>query len=156
PFRFSDLRSFSFDRIDRCPAGMVLIPAGTFTVPAVGRAKKVKTVSEFCLDVDEVTVGEYAKCVNDSGACSEPDEHLLSKSDRQFCNWNHPYWRNPHPINCVDWYQAVQFCAWSGKRRLPTDEEWEWAARGGDKGWDYPWGTESPSTHFNLKPPHGF
>jgi formylglycine-generating enzyme required for sulfatase activity len=51
--------------------------------------------------------------------------------------------RARHPINCVDWSQAVDFCGAAGKR-LPTEAEWEFAARGPD-GRRFPWGDEEPS-----------
>jgi len=46
-------------------------------------------------------------------------------------------------MNCVDWFQSVTYCHAQGKR-LPTEEEWEWAARGGSAGWVYPWGNVAP------------
>jgi formylglycine-generating enzyme required for sulfatase activity len=52
--------------------------------------------------------------------------------------------RADHPVNCVDWFQAEAFCAFAGKR-LPTEEEWEWAARGGSAGKTYPWGEAPPA-----------
>src|SRR5262249_22284856 len=58
------------------------------------------------------------------------------------CNYGVPG-RGDHPINCVDWLQADAFCKAYGKR-LPTEEEWEWAARGGARGTTYPWGDEPP------------
>jgi formylglycine-generating enzyme required for sulfatase activity len=44
-----------------------------------------------------------------------------------------------HPINCTDFLQATAYCKAQGKR-LPTEQEWEWAARGQSRGWAFPWG----------------
>ena len=49
-----------------------------------------------------------------------------------------------HPINCVDWDQASAFCAAQGKR-LPSEDEWAWAARAAEAGSLYPWGDEPPT-----------
>jgi formylglycine-generating enzyme required for sulfatase activity len=86
------------------------------------------------MDVTEVTVGAYKGCV-DATKCSTPDTTT-------YCNWS-VTGREKHPINCVDWQQATDFCSWAGKR-LPTEEEWEYAARYDDSR-DYPWGNTAPS-----------
>ncbi len=115
-----------------CGAGMAAIPGGDFEL---GESKRHATVEPFCLDVHEVTVGEYRSCVA-RGACS--GEGL----ERQYgtCNWDKTG-REQHPINCVTWTQADAFCRAAGKR-LPNEEEWEWAARGGTRAFTYAWGND--------------
>jgi formylglycine-generating enzyme required for sulfatase activity len=117
---------------------MVLIPAGTFTMgsndgqPDEKPARTVR-VPAFEMDVTEVTLGAYGACIN-AGSCTYPDE------DR-FCNWGKPG-HGVHPMNCVAWDQAKTYCESVGKR-LPTEEEWEYAARGAD-GRVYSWGSGDP------------
>jgi formylglycine-generating enzyme required for sulfatase activity len=120
--------------------GMVLVPAGTFAMASKDEKANEKPVHQvkveaFWMDVTEVTVGAYAGCVR-GGACTAvrtPDERCNgNKSDLQ-----------SHPINCVDWTEANAYCDWAGKR-LPTEEEWEYGARGSD-GRKYPWGNDAPA-----------
>jgi sulfatase modifying factor 1 len=79
----------------------------------------------------EVTVSAYATCV-DAGICTRPD------FDGVYCNLG-VKGREQHPINCVDWYQATEYCGWSGGR-LPTESEWEFAATNGGTTSE-PWGS---------------
>jgi formylglycine-generating enzyme required for sulfatase activity/uncharacterized protein with von Willebrand factor type A (vWA) domain len=116
----------------------ITIPGGTFTMGSERSKDETPahpvTVSSFLLDDIEVTVGAYAECVA-SGACTPADTGSYcnaGKADRQ-----------SHPINCVDYAQAQSYCRWRGGR-LPTEEEWEYAARGSD-GREYPWGAAQPS-----------
>ncbi|MGK3993741.1 bifunctional serine/threonine-protein kinase/formylglycine-generating enzyme family protein [Sorangium sp. So ce1024] len=135
-----------------CPAGMVLIEDAEFQMgsdadaetPSDETPRHGVTVKAFCLDVTEVTVKAYWDCES----CERPPRTVesegLTPNGRafwsQFCNGPEA---PDHPINCVDWYQAKAYCAASGKR-LPTEAEWELAARGKDA-WTYPWGHAPPS-----------
>ena len=131
----------------KAPDGMVAIPAGPFfrgcsdgfngvvddrCAPSEKPAGMVD-VGAFFIDVNEVTVGRYRACV-DSGACKAP-------YDGGECNFGDAR-RMGFAINCVTWEDARRFCAWEGKR-LPTEAEWEKAARGTD-GRKYPWGNDEP------------
>jgi len=112
---------------------MVGLPGGTY---AVGAAKRRVTIKPYCLDATEVVADAYATCVrggqcSDAGVkCGDEATYGVSGSER-------------HPMNCVDWSQADTYCRTQGKR-LPTEEEWEWAARGTTRGWKYPWGNDDP------------
>ena len=122
--------------------GMVVVPAGEFIRGSanIGDAKPVKEIylDEFWIDTYEVTVDEYSRCVR-VGNCEPPKEGGL-------CSGNGVNWekkgRGNHPINCATAFNAEGFCKWAGKR-LPTEAEWEKAARGTD-GRTYPWGEEDP------------
>jgi formylglycine-generating enzyme required for sulfatase activity len=121
---------------------MVRIPAGTFHMGSnEGRANEQPvhrvTLPAFEMDVTEVTVRQYALCV-DAGQCTRPDQ-------RDFATWGSPG-KDDHPVNYVDWNQATAFCRWAGKR-LPTEEEWEYAARGTASG-TYPWGNDPPGAQL--------
>ncbi len=131
-----------------CPAGMLLVEGGTFPMGSPegeGEADEHPlrrvTVSSFCIDRHEVTVGDYGVYWERTGrrADAEPDHAPL-------CNWGHGD-RAAHPINCVDWNLARRYCEWSGHpggaRRLPTEAQWEFAARGRE-GRIYPWGNLLP------------
>jgi formylglycine-generating enzyme required for sulfatase activity len=90
----------------------------------------------FYIDRTEVTVAAYRRCVAER-ACDEP-EHATNP-DR---NWIASD-REDHPMNAVSWFGARQFCRWRDAR-LPSEAEWELAARGRD-GRTYPWGNELPT-----------
>jgi formylglycine-generating enzyme len=91
-------------------------------------------IDEFFMDTYEVTVAQYRACVN-AGVCS--DEEVSYDPSMNICNYGYSD-RENHPINCVVWAEAQTYCAWAQKR-LPTEAEWEKAARGTD-GRKYPWG----------------
>ncbi|MCH9685354.1 MAG: formylglycine-generating enzyme family protein [Deltaproteobacteria bacterium] len=104
-----------------------------------------QTIKPLCLDVTEVKVSSYERCLR-AGHCTEAGKESGldgEYSESGYCNRNHEG-RGRHPMNCVDWHQAEAFCAWAGKR-LPTLWEWEWAARGRDEARTYPWGEQVPT-----------
>ena len=90
------------------------------------------TLSAYCMDVTEVTVAAYRGC----SACSPPSTTAGA------CNWI-AAGRDDHPINCVTWDQARAYCQSQGKD-LPTEAQWEYAARGAMTEPVYPWGMQPP------------
>ena len=124
--------------------GMVLVPAGGFMMGSNDGAANEKpvhgvSVRAFWMDATEVTVSAFEGCVRE-GRCSTEGLEGMEEEVRS-CNWGKVDRAN-HPLNCVDWRQATAFCEWAGKR-LPTEEEWEYAARGTD-GRKFPWGNTDP------------
>jgi len=113
------------------------IPAGTFQMGMEpGQTEgHTTTIHEFWLDRAEVTVRAYETCVAE-GKCT-PAERTWKT-----CNHLESGRHADHPANCVNWNQANAYCRSKGMR-LPTEQEWEFAARGSD-GRLYPWGNAKP------------
>ena len=95
----------------------------------------------YWIDQTEVTNAQYDKCVA-AGACSTPPE----------CDWGESTFgdaaKADHPVVCVGWQAAEDYCRWAGGQ-LPTEAQWEKAARGSD-GRRYPWGNKFDGTLLNY------
>jgi formylglycine-generating enzyme required for sulfatase activity len=139
---------------------MVSIPGGWFDMGTTsgfafeGPVHRVY-VAPFRMDKHEVTVAEFNVFVSQTGYVTMAEQAGRSyvfapKSEKwnevRGVNWRSPdspgKWANPmEPVTQVSWNDAVAFAKWAGKR-LPTEAEWEFAARGGNKNLIFPWGNE--------------
>jgi formylglycine-generating enzyme required for sulfatase activity len=124
---------------EACPPTMIYVPGGEFWMgSAHGRGAReerprfLTRVADFCIDTYEVTSASYEHCVG-LGLCREP------RGTASTCNYGK---REDHPVNCVDWTQADAYCRSQGSR-LPSELEWEYAARGGSKYYPFSWGHET-------------
>ena len=136
---------------------MVLIPAGAFQMgsnrgDSDERPVHTVYVDAFYMDKYEVTNAEYKKFVD-----ANP-QWQKGRIERRFHNgyylhlWNgnnYPVGKGDHPVVRVSWYAAMAYARWAGKR-LPTEAEWEKAARGGLAGKRYPWGDTIDATKANY------
>ncbi len=122
---------------------MLLIPGGPFIMGASGYSTAEEPshtviLADFYIDKYEVTNGQYAECVQ-AGKCTAPGDKKSATRNSYYGNAEY----NNYPVIYVNWTQTISYCQSVGKR-LPTEAEWEKAARGTD-GRTYPWGNESPS-----------
>ncbi len=117
----------------------VYVPEGEFIMGTEHNSKKPDSpkhgvyLDSFWVDSVEVTNAMYLKCIKENICTSPVSDNLY------YNNWIY----RDHPIVYVTWFQANDYCQWAG-RRLPTEAEWEKAARGTD-GRKYPWGNDQPT-----------
>jgi sulfatase modifying factor 1 len=126
------------------PSNMVKVAAGEFTMgcdasthgacPADEQPARKVYLDAFMVEITEVTTAQFITCIQ-AGACSTP-------YSGPGCNLR-VKGREDHPINCLDTGQGEEYCSWTG-RRLPSEAQWEKAARGTDNR-EYPWAHGPPT-----------
>jgi formylglycine-generating enzyme required for sulfatase activity len=131
---------------------MVYVPEGNFKMGLTGRSSEQPEhtvyVDAFWIDQTEVTNKMYALCVA-AGKCNPPSESRSNSRGNYYGNLDY----DNFPVIYVSWDDANRYCAWA-ERRLPTEAEWEKAARGTDER-TYPWGNTIDCTYANFLPCFG-
>ncbi len=140
---------------------MVLIPAGEFQMGSIDAdadddEKPVHTVyvDAFYMDVHEVTYAEYKAFIDENSQWQKGNIQAKFHGGQYLNDWNgntYPIGKANYPVVYVSWYAAMEYAAWANKR-LPTEAEWEYAARGRLKGKKYPWGNTISPQNANYYP----
>jgi formylglycine-generating enzyme required for sulfatase activity len=172
------------EKIALAAAGMVFVKGGCFQMGSDNGDSEEKPVHQVCvgdfyLGKYEVTRGQWAKFVAESGYSTEAERNIIEegcyvdKGSGQYGFQAGTSWRNPNfsqgdkePVVCVSWHDAAKFANWLSRKdgraecydegnwqlrsgcmgySLPSEAEWEYAARCGAKGYRYDWGDKNPS-----------
>ena len=143
---------------------MVLIPAGDFQMgsndsQAYDDEKPVHTVyvDAFYMDKYAVTNAQFKAFINANPQWQKDKINEQFGWTAYLMHWdgnNYPSGKSNHPVVNVSWYAAMAYAQWAGKR-LPTEAEWEKAARGGLVGKKYPWGNEIDTSQANYNNSRG-
>ena len=142
---------------------MVLIPEGNFQMgsnddpdpKAFLDTAPVHTVyvDAFYMDTHEVTNLQWHKFITENPEWQKDNIDEALRDGFYLEHWNgnnYPLWKEVHPVTNVSWYAAMAYAQWSGGKRLPTEAEWEKAARGQLAGKLYPWGDSIDATKANY------
>ncbi len=137
------------------PADMVFIPAGEFQMGSVDKETDETSISTisvsldgYLIDIYPVTNAQYKTFLDSNSQWSKNNIPSVLHDGNYLETWlgkSYPRGKADHPVIFVSWYAAMAYAQWIGKR-LPTQVEWEKAARGGVDGQNYPWGD-----HINLE-----
>ena len=138
-------------------AEMVLIPAGEFQMGSNdgnNDEQPVHTVyvDAFYMDVSEVTNAQFKAFVDANPQWQRgniPGKYHDGDYLKRWSGNSYPSGKENHPVVYVSWYAAMAYAEWAGKR-LPTEAEWEYAARGGLQGQTYPWGNTIDASQANY------
>jgi formylglycine-generating enzyme required for sulfatase activity len=127
--------------VENAPAGMVYLPGGTFVMGSdQGKLNEHPlhdvSLNPFYMDIHEVTVAQY-------------ETFLIETGYEKPAFWQPELDRPDDPVVGITWLDASAYAAWIGKR-LPTEAEWEYAARGGAIGKLYPWGDDPDAQKANF------
>ncbi|MEW6730820.1 MAG: bifunctional serine/threonine-protein kinase/formylglycine-generating enzyme family protein [Acidobacteriota bacterium] len=130
--------------------GMVLIQSGWLKMGSLEGFDYEQPVHDvwvdpFYLDTNEVTNAEFEKFVNETGYRTDAEKAGDELNWRAYATAE----RSNHPVVQISWNDATTYAKWAGKR-LPTEAEWEYAARGGQISKKYPWGDEPPQRRANF------